>query len=778
MAWTPKGTWPIKAGDDKTYAVFEDLRKIIWFYRFGMYGKPLPEYDYPNYDPTFGNYSAGDSVYYDGWLWTCILPYPSGTEMAQVMPKGLLPGTNKLWARTARYWVYSDFYPNTDCCIVSWCAQAITGKEWQKWPAWRELPACLNKYVQQQAWHDGKVVPAETVYGTRQEKPIEQLLYWKDLVQIITGRIGSQFREYHSVIGSPVPSPWYWPYFVLSGNGGGIDNLINSRTANPYYDKKLEGYQSSIESVLEKGGFYWPIPKISWEAGKQYKAGDYVYYEHIFYGCSIDHISEAAYPPDGSGGWPAFSALWFEAQGSHLPLNDAYWKCNLSAFEAALMFLGNDENGHPNYDWYLDTSFPPDPLQLRRRGYPWYRKACWRKMWKYSFGFPGTSLISWPSEFGDPPFLNESDDWWAWNSNIGRAFNTALSALVFMQESREYRDWLKRHLPYGSQTFRLKDDQFLNKNIYPNEGDIFEVKDQFGNTIRGYDALYFELPPQLMNHMRLVTDKARVQRIDVSTQIWQREVRSTLNNALECSNPHLFYDKWMTARGDVMDFSSKYEELDHYGNMINFESCSQDTGYVGYEDNSHTPHLSRISSHFTSLEGDNKVGWFYNANAMGYTAIWKRYFAVAFLDITDELKKMLLAGGITHIICDVVINGGDMPNGAARPDTDTEKYNYHKVVVSKPNIGLEVSGGSFTPDTHQVVEFPIASIDDRYRCGIRDLNELAWPGEWSKPAPTDLTKGYNAFSAFGGSLRIRFLPKEIYIVLNSLKIDLGGPVVE
>jgi hypothetical protein len=463
--WQFKGQWPLTQETEITYDHFEDMRKmmfginwimgpenlwndsttyslgqIIWW--IGQYWELIQNYDpdegtempgtsacwkaypqkwngrttyvqgglckYQGTNEDFPVWEAGKQ-YYAGWavrrksinakFYLCLKTHVSDFKNNRIFntdlwqekelpeyyyamrlekQKGIAPPKGG-WIRIARRWVYSDFNYNSGCYDYD----SVVYEPFIPYHAYMGYPPQFNQYARRAAtMPDGRTMPLDKVFGKYQQRPFEFSILYKDdngTSPVMTGHIGAQYVEMHPPdAGWLMFPPWYWPYKLYQSEG------IPYKW-HPYYDKKMRGWQSCIEAFVEKrgGSFFWPLEgQALWDAA------------------------------DGSQ--PTHAALCDNNDMSN-------WNCNRSAFEKCLKIIGS-------FDWYLDTNFAPDPYMYKLTDPRLALAGCWRRTWRYSFGPPRGIL--WPSEKGDPPFYNESYDWWCKAINVVKAYEEVKKQLT------------------------------------------------------------------------------------------------------------------------------------------------------------------------------------------------------------------------------------------------------------------------------------------------------------------------------------------------------------
>lgn len=373
MSWSLCASWPVRAGDEVTAAHFEDLRKLYWAWVFGLSGEPDAGTLPAAYDAEAVYYHGGLCIFED-YYYTFCPPERYEDEEGTIVTSitGLSPAESSLWVRTARVWVYTDFYPSHICSVCQWRDFTPTAGVWRIIPAWQMLPAPLNPYTQTHLVRAGYELPrpAEELHGYGVETPVRFMRNYNDprygfggsnsLKQIVSGFIGPQFPYIPGVSR---------PYMLFNGTPHEGDFGQN------LFDWKMGGYQSFVERLCESNG--------GWRRSLD---DDDFFWE-----------GDPEDPPNYLK--PAVAAQ-----------NHPFWRCNESAFELILKKLNN-------FDWFLDLTTPPQAPAIvgLEPSLAESRKGCWRRMWKESHYYPanahydGTSstLLVWPGEMGTPPYADD-----------------------------------------------------------------------------------------------------------------------------------------------------------------------------------------------------------------------------------------------------------------------------------------------------------------------------------------------------------------------------------
>lgn len=400
MTWELKADWPVKTGDAITWRHFEDLRKLYWSLYWGIYGEPPVEQRPIAYNAET-EYTHNQQCLFEDFMYTYCPNDPEATTT------GNSPAGGNDWVRTARWWVYSDFYPSAMCKIVQW-RDSVPG--WRFMPAWQYLPAPLNPYAQTAHEKDGYALPrpAELTYGNAVNRPVVFRRYYNDgrygqpdlhLKQIVSGVIGA----FHA---DSLETPGLSNYALINGIPHEEDAL---------YDAKIGGYQSFFEQIADRMAWWAVVDEhFAWE-------------------------EPVAGPDSEFGAKPAMASL-----------RDMQWRCNCSAFEALLKQYGH-------FDWYLDLTAPN---QTGTNGVD-PRLGCWRRMWRNSHYWPSTAYLVWPHEMGTPPYANETFvfdpefrettgiaaeiTFWTDEESVATAIDEALDALNAPENASHIAALMRRH---------------------------------------------------------------------------------------------------------------------------------------------------------------------------------------------------------------------------------------------------------------------------------------------------------------------------------------------
>jgi len=542
LKWNYKGIWPLTRGEQITAANFEDMRKILWALRV-LIDEPEAEEGSDTIYDEFGelqtdvwssgtDYAFGSTAPYYATVvyWDeTIEDYRMYSNIRFVAAGGAPPPINSDWKLRPRENIYCDYARNADTYIFMYCGHAQGGGIYY-YPAWLGLPPQFNKYTQWRPqipdtqWTPLEVYEAGAIVKTT---PVAKALRWWAKVRhkaVNTYTLGATWNidtdygigdvamwgdgDYPFVALRPIKKGSANPDFhhdwirqgaindpvIWQGMNGKVEDG-ERYSADMVYGLKQE---KSIEfSITDRNGMSTladPFAQMTGPIGTQYGRTDvaevpntYYYYKNGSAYKSDDSWYNANHYDFKRQGYQSFiesrAEQWdslevnpdYDRHGSgyesepYLDNNHYSWDCNFSRFEKLLTDIDS-------YDWYLDISFPPSV-----EGKNWRPAACWRRMWKYSFGWPSSAVaypsgspyvgqpLIWPYELGSPPFhewqtgdINGStassplqstpEDspfpwmWWIDWTNVNLAYNTAVTLLHAMTDETRDAVWT-RHAP-------------------------------------------------------------------------------------------------------------------------------------------------------------------------------------------------------------------------------------------------------------------------------------------------------------------------------------------
>lgn len=505
-----KADWPCTKGKEIDSAYFEDLRKILWgFNKLGYgidQGVTMKDGDgnwiYDAWSP-LQTYHAGkccgtlvrwSTVIYLDKTKKELVPY---RNTSHVSPNEPPPPENGKWLRIARKDVYCDYFPNKDIWNLGW---ATWGEAYgyhtglSRWKASWNFPACLNKFHQQtvsitdtqweadEFYHFGNIVKAVAAKSA--------IRYWCKVPHFAVKATGApQWADkdyaakaltmHHDKMYIATESVWEGESAPdvsrkWARAGYHTDEELWGKTSLRYEDNITlpadSIYSKSQERPIAFRGTFLsgPIgPRYRWSTegtdipfyrpyhisgGLAAKSGhrDADMKASVHYQSYIENFCDR-YDSVFCGVNPQFDLNSPDDYQPFLEYDDCVWKCNLSGFEACL-----DEIGH--YDWYLDVLYPPQTTK-----YGSQILATWRRMWKYTYGYPkvltydveikdengkGTGEMEkfplvWPQEKGPPPFQeyccksNGYDyNFWRKGENVLKAYRQATSQLTDKDRER------------------------------------------------------------------------------------------------------------------------------------------------------------------------------------------------------------------------------------------------------------------------------------------------------------------------------------------------------
>jgi len=338
MAEFPSSRWPVKARDEITSEVFEDIRKAL-FRRMKVLGGG---YTYDEWDIGDTPYPIGHAVMHNDIL------YVSVDETSDEPPSGD-------WARRPTGDDYSEFGWNSPCQLEDYA-----GGEWIFYNAWQRFPiqtARINNLSGHETrWELGQNYTVGTIRricdaldieweyivivphtSTVENHPTGEYgeIYWKAYGEptrvnqinarkggwncgFISDNIGAWYTQY---VGAGAGEVGFWGYFINYGCPD--EDSIN-------WDPKFYEYQSAVEHISAPGPWAWNY----------------------------------------SGTWKRLDQRGVES--------------NWNGFEEILRLLGGD-----HYDWYLDTAFYPRTVDGDDPNHAgWHAHPVWRRTWKHTMKTP------------------------------------------------------------------------------------------------------------------------------------------------------------------------------------------------------------------------------------------------------------------------------------------------------------------------------------------------------------------------------------------------------
>jgi len=402
--WWEESDKPIVKGDERTYHLFEDIRKLMALIenpKMGaidierQYGTKVGEnyipYDSDNWVGLWDGYAVDPAnpgevmvLYKDASNEEDI--YVNFVEMTEVNLDAHPPikGDGQLdstyWKLAVNPNIYSHYNYNagkpsigasgryiviyhaaSETCELSAYTSILKAHKW--------LPRHTHPYRQVAPLEDESVI-------TQRRNP--QLFGVEIKDEHITQSIGTAWDRSKRTVGhEPCKRPRRLSEYVLEAgepNDPASDCESSGQCAE---DPKMnEAYQDRVIFTIEQYGSLF-LKEVdanfitAWEADNE------------------------SYDPANNINHPVYARL-----------DDKYWHCNVSAFELVLREIGN-------FDWWWDTSHPAVSWELYDNNQDdpgsWpLPRGCWRRTWKHSMGRVGVGTKMWPQESGDPPGYSES----------------------------------------------------------------------------------------------------------------------------------------------------------------------------------------------------------------------------------------------------------------------------------------------------------------------------------------------------------------------------------